>query len=181
MERTKPDERGKFLLDLGLRVLRLNDSAGTNSLVSPKTWRQFIYPHMKTVCDELHDYNPAAVIYVHICGDIKKNIDDLIELGMDCIGPLDPLGQMDPDKIREQVGDRASLMGGVDTLSFLNHTPEQIEKEAVTCMMGAGRNGGYILSSGCAIPREFKKENLIALRTAADKYGVYKDGELSVA
>lgn len=174
-------ERGKWCCDLGHRVLRLNDSAGTNSLISPKTWRQFILPHMRTVCQAMHAYEPECRIYVHICGDIKAMIEDLIELGMDCIGPLDPLGKMEPAQIREQVADRASLMGGVDTLSFLNHTPEQVEQEAADCIRGAGMNGGYVLSSGCAIPRASNKENLIALRTAADKYGIYENGRLKAS
>ncbi len=171
-------ERGKFCVDLGHRILRLNDSSGTNSLVSPKTWRQFIYPHMKTVCDELHAYHKDVRIYVHICGDVMAMLNDLIEVGIDCIGPLDPLGDMKPDLTREQVGDRASLMGGVNTLSFLNNTPEQVEEESKNCILGAGKRGGYVLASGCAIPRESSKENLQALRSAADKYGIYKNGEL---
>jgi len=64
-------------------------------------------------------------------------------------------------------------MGGVNTLSFINNSPEQIIEEAKKCMFEAGRKGGYILGSGCVIPRRASKENLEALRDAAEKYGAY--------
>ncbi len=38
-------------------------------------------------------------------------------------------------------------------------------------MEGAGKEGGYILGSGCVVPRTAKRENLAAMVEAADKYG----------
>ena len=171
-------ERGKFLIDVGHRVLRLNDSTGTISLVSPKTWREFVYPHMKEVCDELHHYEPAVRIYCHICGNVTPVLEDLVEAGLDCIGPIDPLGDMNVADARKQVGDSVALMGGVDTLSFINKTPEEIEEEAAECITGGGQKGGYVLGSGCAIPRATTRAHLQALRRAADAHGIYKEGEL---
>ena len=101
-----------------------------------------------------------------------------METGLDCIGPLDPLGGFTPGQAREIVGDRVSLMGGVNTLSFINNTSNQIIEEAKMCILEAGKRGGYILSSGCVIPRGASKENLRALRIATEKYGVYQNGIL---
>lgn len=100
-------------------------------------------------------------------------LDDLLATGLDCIGPLDPLGGMRVDDVRRRVGDRVSLMGGVNTLSFLCMTADEIEAEAGKCIAGAGRNGGYILGSGCVVPRATSRENLLALRRAAERYGTY--------
>ena len=33
-------------------------------------------------------------IYSHICGNVLPVIDDLVDAGIDCIGPLDPLGRL---------------------------------------------------------------------------------------
>jgi uroporphyrinogen-III decarboxylase len=171
-------EKGKFNIDLGLRVLRLNDSVANMSVISPAHWREFILPHMKDVCDELHHYDPEVKIYCHICGNILPIVELLIETGLNCIGPLDPLGGFTPGQVREIVGEHVSLMGGVNTLSFINNTSKQIIKEAKKCMFEAGRKGGYILGSGCVIPRGASKENLEALRIATEKYGVYHKGIL---
>ncbi len=166
-------ERGKFNVDLGLKVLRLNDSVGNMSVISPRHWRQFIYPHMKEVCTELHRYDPDVRIYCHICGNVMPILDDLVSIGLDCIGPLDPLGKFTARQAREIVGDRVALMGGVNTMSFLAEDPGTVEAEARACIEGAGQRGAYVLGSGCMVPPAARKENLRALSAAAVKYGSY--------
>jgi len=171
-------EKGKFNIDIGLKILRLNDSIANMSVISPQHFREFVKPHMKIVCDELHHYDPKVRIYCHICGNVLPIIEDLIDIGIDCIAPLDPLGGFTCQQVRERVGEKVSLMGGVNTLSFVNNTCDEIIKEARICMTGAGKKGGFILGSGCVIPRSAKKENIEALVVAAKKYGVYQNGVL---
>ena len=171
-------EKGKFNLDLGLRILRLNDSVGNVSVISPGHWREFVLPHMKDVVSELHRYCPEARIYCHICGNILPIVEDLMETGLDCIGPMDPLGGFTPAEVRGRVGDTFPLMGGVDALSFVNSTPEEIVEEARRCIHQAGRKGAYVLGSGCVVPRGARKANVEALRSASDQYGMYRLGNL---
>jgi uroporphyrinogen-III decarboxylase len=167
-------ERAKFNIDMGRRVLRIHDSAATMTLLSPATWREYIKPRFTRFCTEVHAYCPDTRLFCHICGNILPVLDDLVETGMDCISPLDPLGGMTTKAAREVVGGRAALMGGVNTLSFINHTPEQIIEESRACIEGAAADGGYILGSGCDVPRYAKLENLLALAEAARKYGTYR-------
>ena len=172
-------EKGKFNVDLGINMLRLNDSVGNMSVISPDHWRSFVFPHLKDVCDALHAYDSAARIYCHICGDIMPIVEDLVDAGIDCIGPLDPLGGFTPAEVRKRVGASVSLMGGVNTLSFLEGTPERIIEESRACMEQAAQRGGYILGSGCVVPRHAPKANLLALREAAGTYGRYAGGRLT--
>jgi uroporphyrinogen-III decarboxylase len=106
-------------------------------------------------------------------------LDDLVETGLDCIGPLDPLGGFTCAQARQTVGDRIALMGGVNTLSFINRTPEQIAEEAATCIQDAGQAGGYVLGSGCVVPRDAKRECLEALVRVVREHGQYRDGRLT--
>ena len=161
-------ERGKFNIDLGLRILRLNDSMANMTLISPKHWRGFIFPHMKTVCDELHHYCPEVKIYCHICGNIMPILDDLLQTGLDCIAPLDPLGEFTVAEARQAAGNQVVLMGGINTLSFIQSTEARIVEEAQRCMAEGSVNGlHYILGSGCVVPRSASKEVLQAISTAA--------------
>ncbi len=171
-------ERGKFNIDLGLKVLRLNDSAGNCSVISPAHWREFVFPHMKAVCDELHRYDPEVKIYSHICGNVLPIVDDLIATGIDCIGPLDPLGHFTARQARQKAGGRVALMGGVNTLSFLAEDPDEIAAEGRACIEGAGERGGFVLGSGCMIPPGSRRENILALVETARQHGVYRDGRL---
>jgi uroporphyrinogen-III decarboxylase len=165
--------KARFHLDRGIEVLRLNDSVGNMNVISPQHWREFVFPHMKEFCDTVHAMSPGARIYCHICGNVLPILEDLVETGLDCIGPLDPLGGFTPSDARARVGDRAALMGGVNTMTLANGTPDDVLAESRACIEQAGQNGGYILGSGCAIPRTASLENLAALREAAERFGKY--------
>jgi hypothetical protein len=53
-------EKGKFNIDCGLKILRLNDSVANMSVISPAHFREFIFPHLKEFCNELHRYDPEV-------------------------------------------------------------------------------------------------------------------------
>ena len=163
-------ERGKLNLDAGLRILRLNDSVANMPVISPRQWQEFIYPRFKTVCAELRRYCPEVRIYCHICGNVLPVLEPLAETGLDCIGPLDPLGGFTVAQARQRVGDRMVLMGGVDTQSLVQLSPEEVRREALRCIQEGQRDGGrYILGSGCMVPRGTPRENLLALTRAAQR------------
>jgi hypothetical protein len=163
-------EKARFNLAHGVEILRLNDSVGNMNLMSPAHWREFVFPHMKDFCDTVHGLSRRARIYCHICGNVLPIVEDLVATGLDCIGPLDPLGGFTPADVRKRVGNRVSLMGGVNTLSFVNSTPDEVRQEARRCMTEGGANGGFILGSGCALPRHARAENVRALREAAEAW-----------
>ena len=164
-------EKGKFHVDCGIKMLRVNDSVANMSVISPAHFQEFILPHMKTLCDELHHYDPEVRIYCHICGNVLPVMDLLVDAGLDCIGPMDPLGGFSAKEARQAVGSRVSLMGGVNTLTFLNGAPDQVAREARECLKVFGKTG-YILGSGCVVPPGTKKENLLALRAEAERSGL---------
>jgi hypothetical protein len=159
--------QAKFMIDKGIRILRYNDSVANMNLISPAMWRSFVMPYIKRFCDEVHSYCNEVKIYCHICGNVIPIINDLIDCGLDCIAPLDPLGGFSVGEIRRIVGDSMVLMGGVNTLSFIQKTPEELCKEAEKCIEEGFVNGRYVVGSGCVIPRQAKLEALRALATAS--------------
>lgn len=171
-------EKGKFNIDMNIKILRLNDSVANMSVISPNHWREFIKPYMKQVCDELHNYDKDVKIYCHICGNVLPVIEDIVETGIDCIGPLDPMGGFTCKQARERVGNDVALMGGVNTLSFIHSSEKEIVEEAKKCIIDAGEKGGFLLGSGCVIPRSAKKENIKVLAKVTKEYGVYKEDKL---
>jgi uroporphyrinogen decarboxylase len=56
---------------------------------------------------------------------------------------------------------------------LLNGTPEEVEGEGRRCIRSAAQGGGFILGSGCEVPRNTPPENLKAMVRAAEKYGRY--------
>ncbi len=138
------------------------------SVISSRHWREFVLPHLNNVCTELHRCCPDAKLYCQICGNVRPILEDLVETGLDCIAPLDLLGGFSVAQARQIVGPHMVLMGGVNTLSFVRSSPAEIHAEALGCI-GQGAVGGarYVLGSGCALPRDGRLENLLALRDAA--------------
>lgn len=158
-------ERGKFHIDLGFRILRLNDSIANMSVISPGHWREFVFPHFRNVCAELKRYCPEAVIYSHCCGNTLPILAELHAAGVDCVGPVDPMANFDCRDARRAIGDGVSMHGGMNTLSFIDKSEEEVIEEATVCIESAGRKA-FVLGSGCSVPRGAKGENIAALRTA---------------
>ena len=162
-------EQAKFHIDNGVRVLRYNDSVANMNVISPKMWREFVAPRITQFCKEVHEYNRDVKIYCHICGNVLPILDDLVATGLDCIAPLDPLGGMSITQVRERLGREMPLMGGVNTLSFMNNTPEEICEEAMACIREGFSEGYYAVGSGCVVPRMAPRENIAALRLASER------------
>jgi uroporphyrinogen-III decarboxylase len=168
-------ERGKFNIDLGHRILRLNDSVANMSVISPGQWERFVYPYFKAVCDELHSYNPDCRIYCHICGNVLPIIDLLVKAGLDAVAPLDPLGGFSIAQVRERIGKDMVLMGGINTLSFIQSTPEQIRAESRACIdQGDVNHSRFILGSGCVVPRAAKLDVLRSV-AATTKHNINRN------
>ncbi|MBN1622956.1 MAG: hypothetical protein JW903_01195 [Clostridia bacterium] len=156
-------EKGKFCIDNGLKILRLNDSTANMNVISPAIFREFIKPRFTEICKELHGYDKEVKIYCHNCGNILPVMEDLVETGLDCIAPLDPLGGFSCADARRSVSPDFPLMGGMDTLSFINKDMDGIVNEALECIDSAGKKS-FILGSGCVLPPGSKPE---LIRTAA--------------
>jgi len=75
-----------------------------------------------------------------------------------------------PSREVRKEGGGYMLMGGVNTLSFLNKTPAEIRAEAEKCIEeGFTGNGHYAVGSGCVVPRAAKRENITALAEASKR------------
>jgi uroporphyrinogen-III decarboxylase len=68
-----------------------------------------------------------------------------------------------------EAGNQVTLVGGVNTTDFIHAAPGQIAAQVRRCIAEGQVDGSrYILSSGCALPRDAKRENLLSLRRAAE-------------
>ena len=95
-------------------VLIGNDFGGQqNLMVSPESIRKFVFPGTKKLIDQAKSYG-LKVIH-HSCGSIFPIIDDLIELGVDVIHPVQALAKdMDAPNLKKHFGGRVAFCGGVD-------------------------------------------------------------------
>ncbi len=85
----------------------------TGPLLSPDTYKTFIYPHLKKVIDF---YKSHGVKYV--CIDTDGNPEVLIPMmldaGVDALWPLERAADQDPNRLRKTFGQSLRLWGAVD-------------------------------------------------------------------
>ena len=93
-------------------------------LVSPKTFRKVIKPHLQELWEHakrtLHQYNPEAKIMLHTCGSVRPFIPDLIESGVDILDPVQPGAKdMNRFELKEAFGDEIVFHGNIDIQKVL--------------------------------------------------------------
>ena len=148
------------LKELGVEVIVIGDDIANNTglLLSPEMYMDQIYPYFK----ELVGNFKAAGLYVikHSDGDLRAVLDPLVESGIDCLDPIDPLGNMDIALIKQTYGGRIALKGNVDCVETLvNKDEKSVIRETLECIISASPGGGHIISSSNSIHRGINPEN----------------------
>jgi uroporphyrinogen decarboxylase len=169
----------------GVDILRLGDDVGTQRgmLISPATWRRFLKPRLASVIAAARTERPDIPVFYHSDGDVRDIIDELIEIGVTILNPIQP-ECMDPVQIKRLYGDRLTLWGTLGTQTTLPHgKPEEIRAVVRKCMRRLGPGGGYVIGPTHTINRDVPWENIVAFYEAVQEYGsytnaggVYRDG-----
>ena len=114
------------------------------------------------------------MVIKHTDGNLWSIIDLLVDSGIDCLDPIDPVAGMDLAEVKQKYGHRIALKGNVDcaqTLTFKG--VEENIAETKHCLRVAAPGGGYILSSSNSIHSAVKPENYVAMRETLERYGTY--------
>ncbi len=157
------------LVELGVDMVWLGDDLGAQSsmIMSPETWRAVLKPRFAALIAELKGMNPALKIAYHTDGFVEPVIDELVEIGIDVLHPVQP-ACMDPAALKRRFGDRLSFMGTVDeqhTLPF--GSVDDVRREVEERIRTVGRDGGLILGPTHHVQLDTPLENLLALVDAA--------------
>jgi len=143
---------------------------GSGLLMSPQVFRNHLFPWMKKIAAICKAKN-IPFIY-HTDGKIWQVLDDLHELGVDALQPLEPQA-IDIREVKQKYGHKFCLIGNIDVDLLSRGTPEQIDLIAKELIEDVGPGGGYCLGSGNTVPAYVPVENFRAMVEAAWKYGAY--------
>lgn len=150
-----------------------DDWASTQRLLfSPKIFFDFLGPKFREVIQGFKKIGYYCI--KHSDGNILSILDYMIDSGIDCLDPIDPVAGLDLGAIKKKYGHRVCLKGNVDcTKSLQSGTEKDVEEEVKMCIEKAAYGGGYILSSSNTIHSGVKPENYVAMLKALRKYGKY--------
>jgi uroporphyrinogen decarboxylase len=143
-------------------------AAQTAMMMSPRSWRALIKPHLARVF-QVGKSRGLPVAY-HCCGALRSIIPDLIGIGMDVLNPVQSTCPgMDPLDLKREFGACIAFMGGVDTQQLLpNGSAADVRRETERLLAGmTSDGGGYILAASHTISPDTPSENIFAMYDVA--------------
>jgi uroporphyrinogen decarboxylase len=154
-----------------ITILVIADTYASCSTISPKIYREFIFPYEKELFNEIKERaRGKTLLGVHICGYVDPIMEDIVNLGVDWV-ELD--GPSSLKKMVDVSGGRVIIRGNIGAEIFTEGTKERIEEAVKNCIDIASKTNAYVLSTGCQIPLNTPLENVRHFMDAAIKYGKY--------
>lgn len=167
-----------FLDEVGdyVQMVQVGDDLGTQKgpMISLDTYRSLVKPYHKRLNDAIHKKTKAKLFH-HTCGSVYHLVEELIDVGVDVLNPVQPLAAYnDSFRLKEEFGGRICFHGGVDEQIVLpTGTTEEVEEEVKTRIQAFAPGGGYILAAAHNIQPDTPPPNVVAMFRAAKKYGEY--------
>jgi uroporphyrinogen decarboxylase len=154
-------------------VLMASDDLGAQQglMVSPKAYRELIKPRHKKYLQLMHDMSPAKVLF-HTCGSVVDILDDLVEIGVEALNPVQVSARgMNPAELKKVWGRKLAFWGAIDTHHVLSRgSVEDVRAEAERRIEELGRDGGYVLGAVHNIQPDVPTENVLAMYYHAREY-----------
>ena len=127
------------------------DMAGKSGpLFGPTQIREFFMPYYKKVWDAAKAYG-ARLFSMDSDGDMSPILSDLIDCGINCIHPVEPVGGNDMVELRKKYGNKIAFKGGINKLALLDGK-DAIRKELEYRLAPHLMKGGTVFALDHRIP-----------------------------
>jgi uroporphyrinogen decarboxylase len=145
--------------------------------MSPATYRRIFKPRHARLAQAIKSRSDKPLQW-HTCGSVYAILDDLIEIGVDSLNPVQTTAKnMEADRLKREFGDRLSFWGGIDTMHILNNgTPEDVRREVKSKIETLAPGGGFILNPVHNVQPVVPVQNLLTMIDAALEFGHYPVG-----
>jgi uroporphyrinogen decarboxylase len=166
----------KKLVEMGVDIIWWGDDIAMEKgpLIDPKFYRELIKPRYAYMIQEVKKINKDVKIAYHTDGNIEWALDDIVEIGVEILNPLQPDANNFVE-IKKKYGDKLTFWGNVDTRNIMingNFVDVANEVKRVISILSPG--GGHILCSNHTVqasPRAI--DNTITYYWSARKFGNY--------
>lgn len=157
----------------GVDIFCFGDDFAYNSglFVRPDKFEAMWRPHYDQILEPVR--NAGKPIWFHSCGKIDDAVDMLLDMGVNCITPMDP-GAVDYRDYKKRYGHRVTLWGNISTTGVLHTgTPKEVDADVKEHMDVLKPGGRWIAASSHSIGTHIPHENFISMINAFHKYGSY--------
>ncbi len=163
------------LLEVGreVDVVLTSDDLGSQNafLVSREHYLKYLKPRQQRFFRQIKALTDAKVVF-HSCGAVASIIDDLIEMGVDGLNPVQPQAAgMNPADLKKTYRGRMAFWGGTEAQSVVPRGSVADVKRMVERLIEAmGEGGGYIFSNCHNIQPDVSLANVLAMFEHAREY-----------
>jgi len=181
------DEKAAFILDTvtansvaqaeafaraDVDVIALGDDIGMQRapMMGLVLYREYLKPRLARVIRAAREIKPDVLVQYHSCGFAAPFIEDLIEVGVDILNPVQP-ECMPFAEIHAKYGNRLSFNGTLGTQSTMPFgRPEDVRRVVFENLDIAGERGGLFVCPTHVVEPEVPWENIMAYFEACNEY-----------
>ncbi|MHB9098495.1 MAG: uroporphyrinogen decarboxylase family protein [Syntrophales bacterium] len=157
-------------------IVYVADDLGAQNgpLFSPQVYRKILKPRQKKLFEAIKRNSDVKILY-HTCGAVVEFIDDLAEIGVDILNPVQTsAGGMAPKVLKSRFGKKICFWGGIDTQQVLPFgKPQDVRDEVKRRIEEFASGGGYVVAAIHNIRPEVPPENIVAMIEAVHEFGKY--------
>lgn len=167
-------ELGLQLIAAGVDAIVIHDDWGMNNatFIKPNDWRVHVYPHIARQVETLA--NTGVPVILHSDGNLNAILDDIVQLKISALNPLQRSANMSLLQTKQKYGDRLCLIGNISTTTTLAHgSPDDVEREVLECLRDGAPGGGYILAPDHSYHSGVPIESTWRVLETVKKYGAY--------
>lgn len=157
-------------------VTSADDFGAQNApLLSPDLFREMIVPHYRRYTEWLHR-NTNLKLYLHSCGAIMPLLDDIVDMGVDILNPVQTSAVgMDPVELKAKYGRKIVFWGGgCDTQNVLGFkSDEKLGEHVRERLRIFAPGGGFVFNQIHAIQANVRPESILKMFDTVHEYGKY--------
>lgn len=162
--------RARIFAEAGCDMIQFGDDVGMQktTMMSVEFWRRWLKPRLAQVIDEARSAKSDILVFYHSCGFVTPFIEDLIELGMDVLNPVQP-ECMSFEEVHSRYGNRLSFWGTIGTQTTMPHgSADDVKQEVRKNLSLCEPSGGLVIAPTHMLEPDVPWSNIVALREICD-------------
>jgi uroporphyrinogen decarboxylase len=167
-------EAAKQMISEGVDAVYIGEDLGFNTapFLSPQQFRRFTFPYLKKLIYTVREKNIPVIL--HSDGNLNLILDDLVNIGINALNPIEANAGMDLKEIKDKYGKEICLFGGINNDILCGGDLESVENEVKRVINIAAPGGGFIPACDSGDYRnEMPIENILKTIESIKKYGNY--------
>jgi uroporphyrinogen decarboxylase len=139
--------------------------------INPNLWRKYFKPRYKKLFNRAKSRD--KFVFFHSDGNITPIVDDLVEIGIDILNPVQP-ECMNREEVKRIYGDRITLDTGASNQKTLPFgTIDDVRNETIDALKYLAPGGGFVYGTSHQAMYDVPIKNIIELYNTLEKYGKY--------